>query len=85
MAQDSANYEAMRTALGMAKAGLRRDSEGLDVLWFQADDEERVAKWLSAIAATAGFEAAHLRGITVEEWFDEQEKAFLRHEAKRNE
>ncbi|MFB7589372.1 hypothetical protein [Streptomyces sp. NPDC056169] len=73
---DEQTEEALRTALGMTSAVLRKDSEGMDALWAGAEDPERTAWWLTAVAAVAVTEAAHYRGMTPQEWLDDQIRLF---------
>ncbi|MFJ9128935.1 hypothetical protein ACIRJS_33020 [Streptomyces sp. NPDC102340] len=78
MAQTPENHEAFRTAAGMIRAAVRKDSDGFNVLWYEAEDPAKVAGWLASIAAVGAIDSAGLRGVSVDEWFETQERVFLR-------
>lgn len=78
MADEDVVDEAFRTAAGMARAVLREDIDGVRALWSGSEEPERVGMWLATVAAVAASSAAHLRGMTPEQWFDEQLKLFRR-------
>lgn len=72
MTHDARDDEAFRTAVGMARAVDRRDLDGLRVLWDGADDHDRVAHWLAALAATTAIAAAKAAGMSTDAWLASQ-------------
>lgn len=78
MADEDVVEEAFRTAAGMIRALARKDLAGWEALWHGSEEQDRVAGWLAVIGAAGAMDAAHVRGISIDEWFAEQEALFNR-------